>query len=348
MVDNSKSIGGKARAAALTADQRQKIAKKAAEKRWGKKIPKATHTGEITIGDIIIPCAVLSDGRRVLSENAINSNLGTAGGKTYRLRDKVSSQTNGKTLPLFLASKALHPFIAEVFDGLDLKPIEYQNGNKNSFGHVADILPKVCEVWLKARESGTLQSSQIPRAKKAEILMRGLATIGIVALVDEATGYQDIRDRQALQVILEKYLTDEWAKWTKIFPDNFYKELFRLKGLIYPTMDGGKKPGYVGHWTNDIVYSRIAPGILDELKTKNPRQDNRGRKRKHHQFLTRDIGHPALTEHISNVTFLMASCSDWNDFKSRLDKAKPKFGKNNRNEFIMFFNHVDFMLVYFS
>lgn len=333
MKDESKSIGGKARALSLTPKKRKEIAKLAAEKRWEKKIPKATHTGEITIGEIIIPCAVLQDGRRVLSEKAIDKNFGVSGGKTYRLRDKIHGEIESGPLPIFLASKALQPFIYSVFEGVDLGIVEYTTGGKKSSGYEADILPKVCEVWLKARESDTLQISQLPKAKKAEILMRGLATIGIVALVDEATGYQDIRDRQALQAILDKYLTDEWAKWTKTFPDNFYKELFRLKGLSYPTMEGGQKPGYVGHWTNDIVYSRIAPGVLTELRNLNPRTDNRGRKRKFHQFLTRDIGHPALTEHISNVTFLMSGCSDWEDFKKRLNQAKPKFGDTVEMDF---------------
>ena len=66
---------------------------------------------------------------------------------------------------------------------------------------------------------------------------------------------------------------------------------------------------------------------LDELKNRNPRTDSGDRKRKHHQFLTRDYGHPILTEHISNVTFLMSGCSDWEDFKIRLDRAKQKYGK---------------------
>jgi hypothetical protein len=42
-----------------------------------------------------------------------------------------------------------------------------------------------------------------------ELVHRGLARVGIVALVDEATGYQEIRDRLALQAILDKYVTDE-------------------------------------------------------------------------------------------------------------------------------------------
>ncbi len=63
-------------------------------------------------------------------------------------------------------------------------------------------------------------------AKAASLLIRGLAYVGIVALVDEATGYQEVRDKRALQSILDKYLRKELAAWAKRFPDEFCKEMF--------------------------------------------------------------------------------------------------------------------------
>lgn len=164
---------------------------------------------------------------------------------------------------------------------------------------------------------------QLNTAKQAEILMRGLANIGITALIDEATGYQEIRDKQALQKILDKYLTDEWAKWTKRFPDEFYKELFRLRNLNYPT-PLGRKPQYIGKIINDIVYSRLAPGVLEELKSKNPSNDKGIRKRKHHQYLTKDFGHPKLKEYLSQIIFLMKTCSTYREFHNRLARAVPQ------------------------
>lgn len=131
--------------------------------------------------------------------------------------------------------------------------------------------------------------------EQCKILLRGFAEVGITALVDEATGYQEVRDRLALQKILDKYITNEWAKWTKTFPDEFYKELFRLKCVRYPYGDKGNKPSYVGHWTNDVIYKRLAPGVLRELRENNPRRPSGSRQRKHHQHLTRDYGHPALS-----------------------------------------------------
>ena len=123
-----------------------------------KDLRKAQYRGDLTIGDLVIPCAVLDDGTRVVSELGLTSTLGTSGGKNYRLRDKVEGTGGAGPIPLFLASKALEPFYNEVFDGTDLEPIEYIDGaGKVAKGYSAAILPKVCEIWLKAREAQTLQ-----------------------------------------------------------------------------------------------------------------------------------------------------------------------------------------------
>jgi hypothetical protein len=168
------------------------------------------------------------------------------------------------------------------------------------------------------KAQGPLHPSQEKIAHACKIIMRSLAKLGIIALVDEATGYQELRDRLALQKMLEKYFTDEWAKWTRTFPDEFYKHLFRLKGLEYP-VPGGRRPRFVGHWTNDIVYLRLAPGVLEELRKKNPRNEITGeRLQKHHQYLTRDYRHPALKEHLSNVIFLMRTCATDEEFREKL------------------------------
>ena len=191
-------------------------------------IPKATHTGEIEIGNLKIPCAVLENGTRVLSEHGItNALLGSRSG--YSKRRTRDSKEQGAPLPLFLAPSSLKPFITNDLINGPLSPIKYQQHSRIIYGFDSEVLPAVCDIWLKARESGALQQQQFDKAKKAEILMRGLATVGIIALIDEATGYQELRDREALQKILDKYLLAERAKWAKRFPDEFYKEIFRLR-----------------------------------------------------------------------------------------------------------------------
>lgn len=99
--------------------------------------------------------------------------------------------------------------------------------------------------------------------------MRAFAKVGIIALVDEATGYQDKRAQNALAKILEKFIAEEMQPHTKTFPEEFYRQIFRLRGWEWKPWTV-KKPGVIGHYTNDIVYERLAPDVLDELKRPNP------------------------------------------------------------------------------
>ena len=164
---------------------------------------------------------------------------------------------------------------------------------------------------------------QIATADKAYILMKAFAAVGITALIDEATGYQEIRDKKALSELLDKYLRKEHAAWAKRFPDDFYKELFRLRGWEWKGMKVNR-PSYVGTLTIDIVYDRLAPEIVSELEKRNPKTNAGYRKYKHHQWLTDDIGLPALSEHLYAVLGLMRASSTWENFYNLLQRAFPK------------------------
>ena len=289
---------------------------------------KVTHTGEIEIGNLKIPCAVLEDGTRVLSENGItNALLGSRSG--YSKRRTIASKAKGAPLPLFLAPERLKPFISkELVDG-PLTPLNYIQNSRRVTGFVAEVLPGICDVWLQARDAGALQTQQLDKAKKAEIVMRGLAHIGIIALVDEATGYQEIRDRLALRAILDKFLRAEHAKWSKRFPDEFYQEIFRLKGWEWQGMKVNR-PSVVGRYTNDLVWDRIAPGIRKELERLNPKKETGSRARRHHQWLTDDIGHPSLQKHLIGVIAIMKSVRiehGWDEVVRRIQRVYPKVGE---------------------
>jgi hypothetical protein len=308
------SKGGRARAQKLSADQRQRIATKASEARWG--IVQATHIGELVIGDLVLPCAVLQDGTRVLTQEGFLKAIGRSG------KPAAGRGSQLEKIAPFLALENLKPFVdLELADST--KPIVFRvPSGSRAYGYKAELLPRVCEVYLKARDAGALLKSQENMAKVCEILMRALAHVGIVALVDEATGFQDFRVSDALAKILEAFIAKELQKWVKTFPPDFYKEMFRLRGL--PFNGKLKAPRYIGHLTNDLVYARLAPGVLEELRTKNPSESGQ-RKSKHHQWLTADMGHPKLVQHLSSVTALMKASDTWNGFKALMDKALPKY-----------------------
>ena len=155
--------------------------------------------------------------------------------------------------------------------------------------------------------------------------MRGLAHVGIVALVDEATGYQNERAADALSKILEAFIAKELQPYLPTFPGDFYTELFRLRGLQYPA-SSVKRPQYFGVLTNDIVYKRLAPGVLDELQKSVPRNEIGRPKAKYFQKLTSNIGYPKLREHLGGVVAIMKLSNDYADFKKKLDRLFPHYG----------------------
>lgn len=317
--------GGLARAEKLAPDQRTAIAKKAALARWGEKPLRATHGGTFRIGEAEFPCAVLENGMRVLTQRSVQKGLGmsTSGGSdgAHRVARFIAK----------LEEKGVET------RGLSLRigsPVVFQlpTWGKPAYGYEATVLADICDAILAARKAGHLATQQAHIATQCEVLVRGLARVGIIALVDEATGYQDIRDRQALQTILDAFLRKEFAAWAKRFPDGFYEQIFRLRGWTWRGMKVNR-PHAVAHYTKDIVYARLAPGILTELEARNPAIDGR-RARKHHQFLTDDLGHPALSQHIYAVVGFMRASRTWEQFMDLLNLAFPKRGDTLSFEFM--------------
>jgi hypothetical protein len=200
------------------------------------------------------------------------------------------------------------------------------HGGRSAYGYEADLLPEICDYILACRDAGLLKGERFEKILVAcDALVRALAKVGIIALVDEATGYQEVRDRFALQKILEAYISKDLLKWAKRFPDEFYREMFRLKGWEWKGMKVNR-PSVVGHYTNDAVYDRLAPGVLSELKRINPPDEKGHRSHKHHQWLTPDVGHPKLRDHLNGVIALMRAANTWEGFRKLLDRAMPKQG----------------------
>jgi len=280
---------------------------------------KATHQGELKIADKNLSCAVLENGTRILNLTAVF----TAFDRTPR--SIVYKGNRAINVPSFIDANNLQVYINKDLQEA-IKPIDYINlKDRHAKGYNAEILPLICDVYLEARNQGVLKKSQLPLAAAAEILVRSLSKVGIIALVDEATGYQEVRDRLALQEILEKFIAKELRPWVKTFPDEYYENLFRLRRWQYKPLSV-KKPSYVGKLTNDIIYERLAPGVLDELKKIVPKNNKGKRKHQYHRRLTEDIGHPKLREHISNVIILMKASASWNNFYRLMQRALPKFG----------------------
>lgn len=324
--DEKKAKGGRARANSLSPEQRKDISKRAAAARWdrAKEVPQSAFPGTLKIGAMEFPCSVLSDGTRVLTQTDFMEGMGMyySGWVSLNRPDEDVEAD----LPQFLSFKNLRPFVPKHLGDLQSVTVDYRT-DKGSIarGIKAEVIPRICDVWLDADEAGKLGTRQKQIAAKAKLLMRALAHVGIVALVDEATGYQRVRAADALAQILEKFIAKELVPWVRTFPDEFYEELFRLRGLKYPR-DNVKRPQYFGHLTNDVIYARLAPGVLEELRRTTPRGPSGRLKNQLFQRLTTELGHPKLREHLASVVTMMKLSENWEDFKKKLDRIHPKYG----------------------
>ena len=113
----------------------------------------------------------------------------------------------------------------------------------------------------------------------------------------------------------------EAAAWAKTFPDEFYRQLFRIRG--WSPAGIMKRPSLVGKDTNNLIYKRLAPGIFAELQKRNPKDTKGNRAKRHHQLFTGDFGYPALREHIDKVVLLMRISNNWNEFYRHMQRGLP-------------------------
>lgn len=313
------SRGGKARAKSMTAEERSENARLAVEARWTRQgktpTPRAAYGSSdrpLRIGEIELPCYVLEDGTRVFSQRGLQSGLemGVGGGANRMAKFANDIDVSGSKFNS-LAARIRNP----------IKFIP-PHGGPTASGYEATILVDLCDAVLQARKDKTLPSGLGPIADRCEILVRAFAKVGIIALIDEATGFQYERQRDALEELLEEFLSAELRKWVKTFPASYFRELCRIRHVAY--RGDMKLPQYFGHLTNDVVYSRLAPKVLEALKELNPSKNSR-REHKHFQWLSEGLGHPKLLQHLGTVIGLMKISDDWDTFKKHLDVAAPLY-----------------------
>jgi hypothetical protein len=319
---DGKAAGGHARAKVLPPERLSAIARAGARARWESPVVQATHGSEdrpLRIGDIELPCYVLEDDRRVLQQTAMLKSLSMSFGGSY--------STGGSRLAKFATQNRLQTYVSADLIERTANPIKFKTPTGATvYGYEANILAELCEAILAARAAGVLQKQQAHVAERAEILVRGFARVGIIALVDEATGYQFDRAANALARILEAFIVKELQPWVQTFPTDFYRELFRLRGLDYPS-SSVRRPQYFGILTNDLVYKRLAPGVLTELKKVTPKNEAGRPKHKLFQHLTGNVGYPKLREHLGATVAVMRLSSDYHDFLEKMDRLYPRYGE---------------------
>lgn len=275
-------------------------------------VPTARYAGILALGEVEIPCYVLENGKRVIHQRGMVSALGMARGG--------SSKGGGDRLAHFVGQKTLSPFVSSDLELVTREPLQFRTDRgASAYGYDATVLADICEAILEARKQGALSKQQEHIAAKAEILIRSFARVGIVALVDEATGYQLDRGHDALRLLLGKYIVEGLQKWIHTFPDSFFAELDRLYDNAPTT--ARSRPQYYGRFINKYVYDPIEHGYVKAELDKLNITDEGKRKARFHQWLT-DEGRTILTRQIGKVEGIMEMCNDIEHFKKVARRQK--------------------------
>lgn len=327
--DSLQSQGGKARAAKLSKEQKQAIAKKAADARWGKpqfdpnRIPEAAYQGMLPIGAVELDCYVLDDGRRLFHKRGMAKAMGLKSDGGNAFMKTISRRGIGSNISEELWGKINNPLVFKPLSG------------DPAHGYDVTVLIDVCDSIIQARNAGDLAPQQAQLAMQAEIILRACAKLGIVALVDEATGYIADKKKGEYLELWKEFIQNECRAWEKEFPDQLANMIYRIYGLKRGSPY--KHPQFFGKFIRRYIYQPLAGSrgaLLKMLDDKNPVvYDNGGRRYKMHQFLTDVVGLPALRAQLWQVVGIGNSVKNADQFKKSFALAFPDPMESTQTEF---------------
>lgn len=313
-ISKAASKGGKARASVLTPEERSEQARRAVLARWekaGKAAPPAKsplspsrvgddanampfsmYQGTLRMGKMRMRCHVLNDGRRVLTQREVLRVL-TGGVNTSALPQYLSN------LRGFNRKKLAEPI-----------PFKIPGIPRQALGFEAPLLIDICDAYVDAWDNGRLQPNQEHLGLQAQTIIRACAKLGIIALIDEATGYEKVRKARALQIKLQAFIADDLQEWARMFPEEFWHELARLESVHYSARH---RPLRWGKYVMAFVYDAIDKDVGNELRKKNP---NPRFLQNHHQWL-KSPGQEAVRLQIGKAIGIMQTCEDMPEFRQK-------------------------------
>lgn len=315
------SAGGKARATKLSAERRKAIAQKAAAMRWAKP-PEAMSGGnlvptpEVVDGEILPPSPFAKfRGQIDMGGTPIDVYVLDTGDRVISMRGAVKAMTgqDAGNLVEYLSVQGLKDFIDKDLALVETRDFYIPGTQFRGRGITAEQFEMILTAYVKALHAGALSTSrQREIATTCAILSTAFLKIGIIAQIDEATGYQYARAEDALQIKLRAFIADELRDWEKTFPDDLWEQFGRLtnwKGSLH------QRPKWWGHLVIELIYNALDPDIAKYLRENKPKPVHG---KNYHQWLSQDIGLKALISHIYEIIGIAKTCTDIRELREKV------------------------------
>ena len=260
--------------------------------------PFAKFRGQLDLAGNLVDVYVLDTGERVIS-----------------MRGAVKAMTgqDAGNLVEYISIQGLKDFINKDLVLVESKDFFIPGTQFRGRGITAEQLEAILTAYVKALNAGTLTT---PRQREIAITCAILSTaflrVGIIAQIDEATGYQYVRAEDALQLKLRAFIADELRDWYKTFPDELWEQFGRLtnwKGGLH------SRPKWWGHLVMELIYDALDPDIAKYLRENKPKPYHG---QNYHQWFTQDIGLKALIPHIYKIIGMAETCRDMKELREKV------------------------------
>lgn len=264
-----------------------------------KPLMKVTHYGTIHFGaDVECEAIVLADGRRGFNRRQLVAIAGFTGNVT------------GSRFGHFLAE--ISPNALKIYEDTSSK-VSMPNGATANFIS-CDVVPEFASGVIHQALDGTLHPQRRMLIAPCLKIQDSLARVGIVALIDEATGYQYHRAPDALQDLFARLIRNTAADWERRFHPDYYQAIYKLFGWQYD-QTVSQRPHIIGKITLQWVYEPVfPPEILVAIKERQSSE-------KMHQWLTDEGGLKLMEKQRDAVMMIARSSADHQDFEARCSVA---------------------------
>lgn len=247
-----------------------------------------------------VDCYVLADGRRVISQRGAVRGLTQKPGET-------SGREGGN----------LAAYVERLPNGLALleagAEIRFQGPTGPAIGRDAEWFVDVLAAYADAADAGLLHHTQAHLAVNANRILRSLAKVGIVALIDEASGYQSVRKEGVLAALFARVFPVKPQPWDAMFQPSLVKALASLDGYVW---NGGPHPRHLASTNKKIYVGFLGGEVAAELRRRNP--DARFGHNLH-QDLSDDV-RDAFRSHLDLVEVVAKQSRSKNDFWNRMER----------------------------